>query len=288
MYHLIGKLQHYRLSHEFILEHLMTNINSIYDPVIALAKQAGELQRESYRKSGLIIETKSTAVDMVTEVDLACDALIVQRLKALFPDDLILSEEQGFQPQNTGKPSAFQWIIDPLDGTTNFSIGHPIFAVSIARWKNDLPEFGVVYVPMLDELYVAERGRGAYWNAQRLKCSTESLLNRSVLATGFPYDRATAENNNADNVRTMIPLVKGIRRLGAAAYDLCLVAAGVYDAYWELRLAKWDLAAGRLMIEEAGGTFWCNEEGGKYNVITGSKAICDQLHLLVDMKNSKG
>jgi len=266
----------------------MTKINSIYEPVIALAKEAGALQKESYRKTGLMVETKSTAVDMVTEVDLACDALIVQRLKQLFPDDRILSEEQGNQPHDTENHSEFQWIIDPLDGTTNFSVGHPIFAVSIARWKNDSPEFGVVYVPMLDELYVAERGRGAYWNEQPLKCSTESLLNRSVLATGFPYDRATAENNNAENARVMIPLVKGIRRLGAAAYDLCLVAAGVYDAYWELRLAKWDLAAGRLMIEEAGGTFWCSEEEGKYNVITGSKAICDQLHLLVDMRNSKG
>lgn len=266
----------------------MTKINSIYEPVIALAKEAGALQKESFRKKGLVVETKSTSVDMVTEVDLACDALIVQRLKQLFPNDLILSEEQGIQPHDVNNHSEFQWIIDPLDGTTNYSIGHPIFAVSIARWKNETPEFGVVYVPMLDELYVAERGRGAYWNDQLLSCSTESLLNRSVLATGFPYDRATAENNNAANAATMIPLVKGIRRLGAAAYDLCLVAAGIYDAYWELRLAKWDLAAGRLMIEEAGGTFWSFEEEGKYNVITGSKAICDQLHLLVDMRNSKG
>ena len=265
----------------------MEKIDAQYHAVIELAKEVGALQKKYFRSKSLQIGTKSTAVDMVTEADLACDHLIVNRLKALFPNDDILSEEQGAHAVDAENQSTYTWIIDPLDGTTNFSVGHPIFAVSIARWHNEAPEFGVVYVPMLDELFYAQAGRGAYMNHEQISCSTRVTLGDSVIGTGFPYDRATAINNNAKNIAQMVPRVKGIRRLGAAAYDLCLVAAGIYDGFWELRLAKWDMAAGWLMIKEAGGTFLFSVENNQYNVITGSDAICNQIKEIVCMDNNR-
>lgn len=263
----------------------MYTIEFVYWKVIDLAKEAGEIQKRAFRTQDFKISTKSSEVDMLTEVDLACDHLITEKLKAWFPNDHILSEELGeqFSTQETSGQSL--WIIDPLDGTTNFSIGHPIFAVSIALWKEGVPEFGVVYVPMLDEVYYAQKGYGAYRGSVKLCASKRNLLRESVLATGFPYDRATADNNNSDNVKAMIPLVKGIRRLGAAAYDLSLVAAGVYDAYWELRLGQWDLAAGLLLIREAGGVCEYTVEDGKYNVVAGSELLCQEIKKRVNLKN---
>lgn len=263
----------------------MYKIEERYHPIIELALEVGALQRQFFRKDGLEISTKSSTVDMVTEADIACDQLIVNRIKELFPLDEILSEEQGLQPLTQDETSGYQWVIDPLDGTTNFSIGHPIFAVSIARWYKEEPEFGVVYIPMLNELYYAQKGRGAFYNDKVMRISKQTKLNESVLATGFPYDRATAINNNSKNIEKMIPLIKGVRRMGAAAYDLCLVASGIYDAYWELRLGKWDMGAGCLMITEAGGEFRMTIDDGKYNVITGPKALCDQIEKIVNMSN---
>lgn len=263
----------------------MYKIEEKYHPVIELALETGELQRRFFRREGLQITTKSSLVDMVTEADIACDQLIVGRIKELFPEDAILSEEQGVQPIEESRSSGYEWIIDPLDGTTNFSIGHPIFAVSIARWRDGEPEFGVIYVPMLNELYYAQKGLGSFNGDNPLSISNRTKLEESVLATGFPYDRATAINNNSKNIEKMIPLIKGIRRMGAAAYDLCLVASGIYDAYWELRLGKWDMAAGCLMITEAGGEFRMTVDGGKYNVITGPTELCDKIATLVNMSN---
>ncbi len=263
----------------------MKMIDTKYEAVIALAKEAGALQKSYFRTDDFKITTKSTDVDMLTEVDMACDHLIVEGLRQLFPNDAILSEERGYQPNEA--LSDYTWIIDPLDGTTNYSIGHPIFAVSIARWKAGQPEFGVVYVPMLDEIYCAERGKGAYRGETLLKASNKKILKESVVATGFPYDRATAANNNSENAASIIPKVKGLRRLGAAAYDLCLVASGVYDAYWELRLGWWDMAAGALMITEAGGQCTYDINNGMYNLVAGAPELCIQIKELVNMTNDR-
>lgn len=252
-----------------------------YEPIVKLAVNVGQIQKQYYRDKTFKIDTKSSEVDMVTEVDMLSDKMIVRGIQALFPDDAILSEEQGLFEGT----SDCLWIIDPLDGTTNFSKGHPIFAVSIARWQDNQPIFGVVYVPMLDEIYVAEKGKGTSFNGNKVVVSRENTLVQSVIGTGFPYDRATAQNNNSENFQKMVPHVKGLRRLGAAAYDLCLVACGVYDAYWELRLAQWDMAAGWLMITEAGGDFRMTEENGKYNIIAGPKALCDKIEKIVNMSN---
>jgi myo-inositol-1(or 4)-monophosphatase len=257
------------------------NIDEIYWPVIELAKRIGVYQKSYFRSENMKMSTKSTDVDFVTEVDLACDRMIVDQLGEWFEEDTILSEEQGL---STGI-GEYTWIIDPLDGTTNFSIGHPIFAVSIARWKNNEPVFGVVYVPMLDELFYTQSGKGAYMNHVLIVKKDPVEMGQAVLATGFPYDRASAQNNNSENVAKMVPRVKGIRRLGAAAYDLCLVAAGVLDAYWELRLGWWDLAAGMLMITESGRQFKYTEEDGKYNVVCGDEFLCETLIDELDMEN---
>lgn len=259
----------------------MYNIDETYWPVIDLAKQIGAYQKSYFRTKDMKISTKSTDVDIVTEVDMACDRMIVDQLRSWFVSDTILSEEQGL----SSAAGDFSWIIDPLDGTTNFSIGHPIFAVSIARWKNDQPVFGVVYVPMLDELFYAQLGKGSYMNNVQISKKNSVKMGQAVLGTGFPYDRATAPNNNSDNVAKMVPKVKGIRRLGAAAYDLCLVAAGVLDAYWELRLGKWDLAAGMLIITEAGRQFTFTENEGKYNVVCGDELLCQTLIDQLNMEN---
>ncbi|MBS7528052.1 inositol monophosphatase [Fusibacter paucivorans] len=259
-------------------------VSAVYVPIIELIREVGAYQKAAFISRAFDIHTKSSAVDLVTEIDLWSDQKLAAGIRSLFPNDRLLTEEQGgFEGKNT-----YEWIVDPLDGTTNFSIGHPIFAISVARWQEDRPIFGAVYLPMLDILYTAERGKGAYQDDRRLTASKQTALVKSVLGTGFPYDRATAVNNNGENIRKMVPKVKGLRRLGAAAYDLCLVASGVYDAFWELRLAKWDLAAGRLMIEEAGGTFIAACEADKYNVIAGSKALCEQLSLSLNMRNDVG
>ncbi len=263
------------------------SIDSQYYPVIDLAKKVGLFQKSYFRNKEIKIETKSTSVDILTEVDLKSDAMIVEAVRSLFPEDAIVSEEGGVCAGTSG----YMWIIDPLDGTTNYSIGHPIYAVSIARWYGEEPEFGVVYLPMLDEVYYAQKGKGAYRDGDPIRVSKAQHLGESVIATGFPYDRATARNVNTENVKRMVPLVKGIRRLGAAAYDLCLVASGVYDGYWEMRIAKWDLAAGALMIQEAGGLISYQKVPKGYDVICGNPSVFRALNEVIDFEqldNSNG
>lgn len=299
-----------------IKKHWQETLSPEYCPVIELALRVGQFQKEQFRTGDLQIATKSTQADLVTRVDLACDEMISDALAKLFPQDNRMAEESGeslgvtvkdtrgeernrepqveMQGEMQGKAKVAAeedtlvqatWIIDPLDGTTNFAVGLPIFAVSIARYRGAVPLFGVVYVPMVGDLFYAEAGKGAYMNGCRCTASEQTVMRQSVLATGFPYDRATARNCNAENMAKMIPRVRGVRRMGAAAYDLCLVAAGVFDAFWELRLAPWDFAAARLMIEEAGGVFNFTTEGQQSNVVCGSAALVAEIESIVDMKN---
>lgn len=277
-----------------VKDHWQKTISPEYWAVIELAERVGQFQKEQFRTSDLEIATKSTQADLVTRVDLACDQMISEALAGLFPQDDRMAEESGEsfgELQGNAKATVEKdlvratWIIDPLDGTTNFAVGLPIFAVSIARYRGEVPLFGVVYVPMVGDLFYAEAGKGSYMNGCRCTASEQTVMRQSVLATGFPYDRATARNCNAENMAKMIPRVRGVRRMGAAAYDLCLVAAGVFDAFWELRLAPWDFAAARLMIEEAGGVFNFTTEGQQSNVVCGSAAIVAEIESIVDMEN---
>lgn len=188
-------------------------------------------------------------IDLVTEVDLAAEKLIVSRLNAAFPDHAILAEEMHAATQR----GACTWIIDPLDGTTNYAHGYPVFSVSIGLEIDGAVAWGVVYNPNLDELFVATRGGGAFLNGAPLKVSQTATLGASLLATGFPYDIRTSEKNNLTHFHHFAVRAQGIRRAGSAALDLCYVAAGRFDGFWELKLNPWDCSAGYLMVREAGG-----------------------------------
>jgi myo-inositol-1(or 4)-monophosphatase len=214
-----------------------------------LARAAGAVQRERY-ETDFRVGTKSAAIDLVTDVDHACEALIVETLRRERPRDAVLAEEGG-----GGGPAdaAWRWVIDPLDGTMNYAHGYPRFCVSIGVERAGSAEVGVVYDPLLDELFAAERGAGATLNGRPIRVSDETLLSRALLATGFAYDVHRSQDDNVANFARFVKLARGLRRDGSAALDLCYVAAGRFDGFWELKLHRWDVAAGGLIVREAGG-----------------------------------
>ncbi|MBI3755805.1 MAG: inositol monophosphatase [Deltaproteobacteria bacterium] len=214
---------------------------------IVAAKTTGLLLKKNIDKAHRI-EFKG-AIDIVTEMDTKAENLIIKTLKNKFPDHGILTEESSEQKTD----SEYRWIIDPLDGTTNYSHGFPVFCVSIALEKNGEIILGVVYNPMLNELFTAEKGKGAYLNNKKIKVSAIAELNKSLLATGFPYDVRTSEQNNIANFANFAVRAQAIRRAGSAALDMCYVACGRFDGFWELKLKPWDTAAAMLIINEAGG-----------------------------------
>ncbi|MGH6689917.1 MAG: inositol monophosphatase family protein [Gammaproteobacteria bacterium] len=215
---------------------------------IEAARAAGELLRGELTGARRIA-FKGAPTNLVTEMDARAEELILGRLRAAFPDDAILAEESGA----AAGPSGRRWIVDPLDGTTNYAHGLPLFGVSIALEVAGRIEVGVVYDPVHEELYVAERGAGASVNDRRLAVSAVPTLDESLVATGFPYNiRETADNNLAEYAAFSLR-AQGVRRLGSAVLYLAWVAAGRLDGYWELRTGPWDVAAGSLLVEEAGG-----------------------------------
>jgi myo-inositol-1(or 4)-monophosphatase len=214
-----------------------------------IARAAGAIQRARY-ETELTVRTKSASIDLVTEVDHACEALCVERIRAVRPGDAILAEEGSGEE----KPGAsWRWVIDPLDGTMNYAHGYPRFCVSIGVQRRGEPSVGVVYDPLLDELFAATRGQGATRNGRAIRVSQERELGRALLATGFAYDVHKSFDDNLDHFARFVKRVRGLRRDGSAALDLCYVAAGRFDGFWELKLKPWDVAAGNLIVEEAGG-----------------------------------
>jgi myo-inositol-1(or 4)-monophosphatase len=195
------------------------------------------------------IQYKGSPTNLVTEMDRRAEALILDRLGDAFPDDAVLGEETGSRPGGSGR----RWIVDPLDGTTNYAHGVPVYAVSIALESAGRVVLGVVYDPTLEELYVAERGRGATVNDQPLAVSATATLDQSLLTTGFPYNIRETPDNNLVQYAAFSLRSRGVRRFGSAVIDLAWIAAGRFDGYWELRLGPWDVAAGALLVEEAGG-----------------------------------
>ena len=193
--------------------------------------------------------SKAAEVDLVTEYDGLAEAAIVDVLRARFSDHSILAEEGGARPGD----ERFRWVVDPLDGTVNFAHGLPLFSVSIALEVDGEAALGVVLAPVLAREFVAVRGGGATQNGQPIHSSRQSRLSRAMLATGFPYDRRTSPENNFDNFLAFQTRAGAVRRLGAASLDLCFVACGWLDGYWEMKLKPWDVAAGELIVREAGG-----------------------------------
>ena len=215
---------------------------------VEVARAAGDLLRRELTGPRRIA-FKGSPTNLVTEMDARAEALIVERLLGAFPDDGVLAEERGAQAGRSDR----RWIIDPVDGTTNYAHGLPLYCVSIALEVAGRVELGVAYDPSHDELFVAERGAGAVCNDAPLSVSSAATLQDSLLATGFPYDVRTNPDNNVKEYAAFSMRARGVRRLGSAVLYLAWVAAGRFDGYWELRLGAWDVAAAGLMVEEAGG-----------------------------------
>lgn len=250
------------------------------EAAIGMAREAGAIQLAAFRSGDLGVETKSNLYDVVTRVDKECEALIARCIAERFPEHALLGEEGG---QRGAAASEWLWVVDPLDGTTNYSQGLPVFTVSIALQHRGETVVGVVYAPWLDELYTAARGGGA-WLAERgkeprpIRTAGKAEIRTAVLATGFPYDKDVNADNNLDNVERILPHIRGLRRMGSAAYDLCCVAAGWIDAYWELALHEWDVCAGTLIVEEAGGVVEPLRTDRGVSVLAGNSSLVGALH----------
>lgn len=220
------------------------------DVAAATAREAGALLRGLHGRGPLRDVRHKGAVDLVTEADRASEALIAERLLAAFPGDQLLAEEGTAAGVNAG--AARRWIVDPLDGTTNFAHGHPVFAVSIALEAAGRVVAGVVYDPPRDELFAATLGGGATLNGASIAVSDTPALIEAMLATGFAYD-VERRLENMPYLARFVAASQAVRREGAAALDVCYVACGRYDGYWERGVSAWDIAAAGLILREAGG-----------------------------------
>jgi len=218
----------------------------------AAVSDAGDLLRSRWRTAKTV--GYKGAVDLVTDSDRASEALVVSRLQQAFPEHHIVAEEASSGATlPRPHPGAHVWYLDPLDGTTNFAHGYPQFCVSLALAHGAELQFGIVYDPVRDETFVAQRGRGATLNGEPIRVSAVDDLDRALVGTGFPYDRRLRTDFYLGFVADFITRAQDVRRAGAAALDLCYVACGRFDGFWEWRLQPWDTAAGALIVREAGG-----------------------------------
>ena len=222
--------------------HPMLNI------AIRAARTAGDsIVREMDRTRDISIETKGKN-DFVTEVDKNAEGIIISVIKNAYPEHAFLAEESGQEGQND-----CLWIIDPLDGTTNFLHGFPHFSVSIALQNKGVLEQAVIYDPLKQELFTASKGKGAQLNNRKIRVSIKNTLDGALLGTGFPYNNESVMQQFIESYKNLFPNVAGIRRAGVASLDLAYVACGRLDGFWEFNLRPWDIAAGALIIQEAGG-----------------------------------
>lgn len=255
---------------EFDLENLLEKVKE-------WAREAGGIHLAYFRSQNLDIQTKYNDFDVVTRADKESEALVIDRIKENFPHHDILAEESG----ENGTDSEWRWVIDPLDGTTNFSQGLPLFCISIALEHNGEPVVGVVFAPYLDEMFTAIKGHGAFLNGRPIFCSVKHDLTQCVVSTGIPVDKKENNDNNLDNILRVGTEVRGLRRLGSAAIDLCYTAAGFLDAYWELALHRWDIAAGMLIAAEAGCEVELFRPDRPYSIMSSTPGIHPQLRRLV-------
>ena len=249
------------------------------DFAVGMAREAGRIQLSYFRGDDLAMKTKSNVSDVVTRADRESEELIVRSILERYPTHAILGEEVGARGDAA---SEWRWVVDPLDGTTNYSQGLPVFCVSIALQYRGETVVGVVYAPYLRELFTAVRGGGAWCRRGdgepvRLHVSTKQRLDCSVVATGFPYDKSENPDNNSDNVARILPHVRDVRRMGAAAYDLSCVAAAMLDGFWELNLHEWDVCAASLLVIEAGGVVESLRADRGVSPVAGSAALVEQM-----------
>lgn len=249
------------------------NLERILDKMREIVMTVGKYQMEHHRSNDLKIDRKSTQTDLVTEVDKESERLILEKIREYYPLHNIITEESG----TFEKESEYTWIIDPLDGTNNYANGLPIFGISIALAYKNKSIAGIVYLPYLNDLYEASKDNGAFYNGEKITCGKNKDLIECIASTGFPYDKHLNSDNNLDNFNKIVPKVQGIRRLGSAAYDMCLVAHGIYDVYWELGIKIWDIAAGQIIVEEAGGRVEILEDKRPISLIVGNDEIVKNL-----------
>lgn len=227
-----------------------------------IARRAGAMLAEAISRVHQV-EYKGE-INLVTEMDKKCEAFIVEALTTAFPDHAIVAEEGSAIASSSG----YRWFVDPLDGTTNYAHGLPIYCVSLGLEKDGELICGVVFDPSQDELFTATADGGAFLNGKPLRVSTETELLKSLLVTGFPYDIRQTRHDNLANFCTFAKRARAVRRLGSAALDLCWIAAGRFDGFWELKLSPWDMAAGVLFVREAGGLV-TDFDGGRYDLHSG-------------------
>lgn len=256
-----------------------TEWRKIADDIKEWVKEAGEKLVESTDRP-LTYKQKTSDIDYATEMDEWADEFFKAKITESYPNHAILTEETG----EIEGSSDYKWIIDPIDGTVNFFHGFPMYCISIAVQYKDKNVIGIVYAPKLGELYEAISGEGAYLNGKQLRVSQINELSKSVLATGFPYDKAVDPDNNVNNFNKVITKIGGIRRTGSAAIDLAQVAAGRFEGYWELKLNPWDIEAGLLLVEEAGGKVLKQKMNKGYFVMVGNNEVFDQLKDLLEIK----
>lgn len=247
---------------------------SFLENALAMAEKAGDIHMKYFRTHNLQQSTKLNDSDVVTIADKESEAAILNYIHEHFPDHGIISEESGRDHEEKD----WRWVIDPLDGTTNFANGLPPFCVSIALEHNKKAVIGVVYAPYLKECFYAAKGFGAWLNGLPIHCSDKEELSKAVVATGMPYDRNDNPDNNLVEISRMVFNVRGIRRMGSAALDLCYTAAGFLDAYWELNLNRWDVAAGQLIATEAGAMIESIRTSRNHSILASNP------HLLAPMR----
>lgn len=223
-----------------------------------LAREAGAILRDGYNKDHTV--HYKGVIDLVTETDHASEAFLLGEIHSRFPEGHILAEESGETDGGNGDT----WYIDPLDGTVNYAHHIPIFCVSIAFASKGITTLAAIYDPLRDEMFSAERGAGAFLNGKRLQVSNTMELQKSLLVTGFPYDTWNTELDNFKYFERLAKKTQGVRRLGSAALDLCYVAAGRFDGFWEFKLKAWDIAAGGLIAEEAGAKVTATDGSADY------------------------
>lgn len=245
------------------------------------ALNVGKMQKERLKKEGFKVNTKSTSTDLVTEIDVLSEDMIKAKIEKNFPKHNILGEESDYDDKN----SDYTWVIDPLDGTNNYASAYPIYCVSIAlKYKNEIV-MGIIYVPELDEMYSAIKGKGAFKSGKKISISKKNTLNSALITTGFPYDKKEAKIDNLAPLNKIVKEVRGLRRSGSAAFDLVALASGRIDAYWEFKLKEWDYAAGQLLVKEAGGSVYQTEIEGAPLMIAGSNELVSKLKNIIEEIN---
>ncbi|BES64471.1 inositol monophosphatase family protein [Gottschalkiaceae bacterium SANA] len=243
------------------------------DRILGLIEELGQYQLKEQQKDDLGVDTKSSAMDLVTRVDKESERIISEWIMENYPGDGILGEEGTHHNSDAD----YQWIVDPVDGTNNYAQRFPIFAISVGIKYQKVGIGGIVHIPALKEWFVGVKGEGATLNGKTIQVGDKTDLVHSLACTGFPYDKGTNERNNLREISALVPQVRGMRRTGCAAFDLCCVACGRFDIYWEMTLKEWDIAAACVILEEAGAVWKIYQEEREISIVTGNESLVQKL-----------